>query len=113
MELQTYRGRRESPAVSLPPLVLDRNEAARALRISTRKLDYLIKYRAIHPVRIDGRVLIAWVELLRFIDSKTVEGVSREASVSPGCVSHQINRLLQEPEPQFATANAEVVEVEP
>lgn len=80
MEQQTLSRRRESTAASLPPLVLDRNEAARALRISTRKLDYLIGRGAIRPVRIDGRVLVAWDELLRFIESKTVGEVSREVS---------------------------------
>jgi hypothetical protein len=71
MELQTHQRRRESLAVSLPPLVLDRNEAAGALRISTRKLDYLIERGSISPVRIDGRVLVAWAELLRFVESKS------------------------------------------
>lgn len=53
----------------IPPLVLDRNEAAGVLRISIRKLDYLIERGSIAPVRLDGRVLVAWVELLRFVES--------------------------------------------
>jgi hypothetical protein len=71
MDLQNRAQTRESQAGSLPPLVLDRNEAATALRISTRKLDYLIVRGSIVPVRIDGRVLVAWAELLRFIESKS------------------------------------------
>jgi hypothetical protein len=66
----------------VPALVLDRNEAATALRISTRKLDYLIGRGAIRPVRIDGRVLVAWVELLRFIESRSEPEVEVAASAS-------------------------------
>jgi hypothetical protein len=56
---------------SIPPLVLDRPEAAAALRISTRKLDYLIRCGEIEPTRINGRVLVAWTELLRFVERKS------------------------------------------
>jgi len=55
---------------SIPRLVLDRTEAAAALRISTRKLDYLIHGGEIAATRIDGRVLVAWEELLRFVARK-------------------------------------------
>jgi hypothetical protein len=55
---------------SLPPLVLDRQESAAALRISVRKLDDLIHRREIAATRIDGRVLVSWAELLRFVESK-------------------------------------------
>jgi hypothetical protein len=71
MGLQNRIQRCESRA-SLPPLVLDRSEAATALRISIRKLDYLIGRGVIHPVRIDGRVLVAWAELQRFVENKSV-----------------------------------------
>lgn len=60
-----------STRVALPPLVLDRREAATALRISTRKLDYLIQRGEITATRIDGRVLVAWAELLRFVREKS------------------------------------------
>jgi excisionase family DNA binding protein len=56
---------------SIPPLLLDRPEAAAALRISTRKLDYLIQRGEIKATRIDGRVLVAWTELLRFVERKS------------------------------------------
>jgi hypothetical protein len=56
---------------SIPPLLLDRPEAAAALRISTRKLDYLIRRGEIEATRIDGRVLVAWTELLRFVERKS------------------------------------------
>jgi hypothetical protein len=72
--------RREPQTTSLPPLVLDRNEAAIALRISTRKLDYLIVEGEIRPVRIDGRVVIAWAELLRFVEHKSVGGSSARSN---------------------------------
>ena len=65
--------RRELKAVSLPPLVLDRNEAATALRISIRKLDDLIGRGDITATRIDGRVLVAWTELQRFVASRSAE----------------------------------------
>lgn len=74
MEPKNQAHRREPQAVSLPPLVLDRNESARALRISIRKLDYLIERGSITPVRIDGRVLVAWVELLRFVENMSAQG---------------------------------------
>jgi hypothetical protein len=77
MGLQNQIQRRESSAAALPPLVLDRNEAAGVLRISTRKLDYLIERGSIAPVRIDGRVLVAWVELLRFVESMSAGHGSR------------------------------------
>jgi excisionase family DNA binding protein len=60
-----------SKQASIPPLVLDRQEAASALRISTRKLDYLIHRGEIAATRIDGRVLVSWTELLRFVASKS------------------------------------------
>jgi hypothetical protein len=85
MGLQNRTQRCESRA-SLPPLVLDRNEAATALRISTRKLDYLIERGSIHPVRIDGRVLVAWAELLRFVESKSV-GESSEPTTEMACAA--------------------------
>lgn len=78
MELQTQIQRRESTAITLPPLVLDRNEAAGALRISIRKLDYLIERGSIAPLRIDGRVLVAWAELLRFVESTSANWHSSE-----------------------------------
>jgi len=63
--------RNTSQQVSIPPLVLDRQEAAAALRISTRKLDYLIQRGEVTATRIDGRVLVAWAELQRFVASKS------------------------------------------
>jgi excisionase family DNA binding protein len=60
--------------LSVPPLVLDRQEAATALRISTRKLDYLIQRGEIKATRIDTRVLVAWAELLRFVENKSAKG---------------------------------------
>jgi hypothetical protein len=71
MEQHNQHQKCESPAVSLPLLVLDRSEAATVLRISIRKLDYLIECGSITPLRIGGRVLVAWNELLRFVESKS------------------------------------------
>lgn len=62
------------------PLVLGRAEAAAALRISLRKLDYLIQRGEIAPVRIDGRVLVAYTELLRFVEANTVTAADRQPS---------------------------------
>jgi hypothetical protein len=56
---------------TLPPLVVDRHEAAAALRISLRKLDYLLSRGSIKTIRIDGRVVIAWAELCRFIEDES------------------------------------------
>ena len=61
-----------SENLTRPRLLADRLEAARALRISARKLDYLITKGEIASTRIGSRVLIAWTELERFIESKTV-----------------------------------------
>lgn len=60
----------ERPGQNVTPLVLDRREAAEALRISLRKFDYLLKRGEITPVRIDGCVRIAWSELERFVQAK-------------------------------------------
>ena len=70
MQPQTHNTPKQA---SIPPLVLDRPEAAAALRISTRKLDYLIQRGEVMATRIDGRVLVAWTELQRFVASKSVE----------------------------------------
>jgi hypothetical protein len=82
MQPQNQPCRREPLAVHLPPLVLDRNEAAKALRISIRKLDYLIERGEISPVRIDNRVLVAWAELLRFVESKSVAETNAATTTS-------------------------------
>jgi hypothetical protein len=71
MDPQNQPIRREPRGVWLPPLVLDRNEAATALRISIRKLDDLIGRGDITATRIDGRVLVSWTELQRFVASKS------------------------------------------
>jgi len=55
----------------MPPLVLNRHEAAAALRISIRKLDYLIERGEIAPFRIGSRALFPWTELLRFVESRS------------------------------------------
>ena len=69
-----------SKQTCIPPLLLDRQEAAMALRISTRKLDYLVQRGDLGATRIDGRVLIAWSELLRFVESKSAKAESLEVS---------------------------------
>ena len=65
---------------SNPPLVLDRLEAAAALRISTRKLDYLVQRGEITAIRIDSRVLVAWTELMSFIERKSARAKELEAT---------------------------------
>ena len=67
-----------SRQTNVPILVLDRQEAATALRISTRKLDYLIQRGEIAATRVDGRVLVAWAELLRFVERKSVRTEEEE-----------------------------------
>jgi excisionase family DNA binding protein len=63
---------------NIPILVLDRQEAATALRISTRKLDYLIQRGEIAATRVDGRVLVACAELLRFVERKSARTEAEE-----------------------------------
>ena len=63
-----------SPKEKYPPLVLNRWEAAEALRISIRQLDSLIRRREIAATRIDARVVVAWAELLRFVKKKSAMG---------------------------------------
>ena len=84
MQPQNRPSQREPLAVHLPPLVLDRNEAAKALRISIRKLDYLIERGELTPVRIDGRVLVAWAELQRFVESKSATEARSEKPCPTG-----------------------------
>lgn len=60
-----------APQANHPPLVLNRREAAEALRISVRQLDSLIRRRLIRATRIDARVVVAWAELLRFVEKKS------------------------------------------
>lgn len=91
MPLPTTR-RPELGAVSLPPLVLNRNEAAKALRISVRKLDYLIKDGSIMPVRLHGRVLVAWVELVNFVKGKSPR--PKNSVLEPGCKDSTDERTL-------------------
>jgi len=78
MQPQNTPSRREPTAVHIPPLVLDRNEAAEALRISVRKIDYLISRGDLVATRIDGRVLVAWAELQRFVTSKSTAEATGE-----------------------------------
>lgn len=51
--------------------LLTKPEAADYLRISIRKLDYLVAAGDIAPTRIDGRVLFSRSELDRYIVSRT------------------------------------------
>ena len=76
MHVQVFTWRMNTATISnlplkrLPPLVLDRQEAAQALRISLRKLDLLIQHGEIAATRIDGRVLVAWSDLKSFVAKK-------------------------------------------
>jgi len=63
----------------VPPLVLDRRESAAALRVSIRKLDSLIQRGELTATRIDGRVVVAWTELLRFVKSRSIADATAEA----------------------------------
>lgn len=54
---------------SIPPLLVSRKDAARALAISTRALDYLIAEGRLKPKRIGGRVLLPYSALQRLADS--------------------------------------------
>jgi hypothetical protein len=68
MRSETVNQQRQS---AVPLLVLDRQGAATALCISVRKLDYLIQRGEVAATRVDGRVLVAWAELLRFVECKS------------------------------------------
>jgi len=60
-----------APQANHPPLVLNRREAAEALRISVRQLDSLLRRGEIAATRIDSRVVVSWRELLRFVEKKS------------------------------------------
>lgn len=53
------------------PAIYNRKDAAKYLKISVRKLDYLIASGDLAAVRIDKRTLISSSELLSFIERKT------------------------------------------
>jgi hypothetical protein len=65
----------EQPESKLPVLVLARPETAAVLRISVRKLDYLIERGELRPLRIGGRVLVAWSELCRFVAERQAAAI--------------------------------------
>jgi excisionase family DNA binding protein len=81
MSLQTFKSH-----TPMAPLVLNREESAELLRVSTRQVDSLIARGELKSVRIGSRVLVAWAELVRFVDSKQArrrldhEGCSIEAA---------------------------------
>jgi len=64
-------GNIRSPKEVYQPLVVNRPEAAEVLRISIRQLDSLIRRGEIRATRIDARVVLAWAELLRFVEKKS------------------------------------------
>ena len=59
------------------PALYSRNQAAEALKISVRALDYLVSSGKLASVRIGGRVLISSWELLAFIERQTVRASVR------------------------------------
>lgn len=63
------------------PVLYSRTEAAEALKISVRKVDYLISSGKLAATRIDARTLISSWEMLAFIERSTVRG----ATVSKVC----------------------------
>jgi excisionase family DNA binding protein len=65
-------------------LVLSRSEAANALRVSLRMVDYLLASGALRGTRIGRRVVIAKSELDRFLNPDTASPRgSAGPSVSP------------------------------
>jgi excisionase family DNA binding protein len=61
---------RPEPTAIAPRLLYDLQSAADLLSISLRKIYHLIERGEISTVRIDKRVLIAWEELRRFVESR-------------------------------------------
>jgi excisionase family DNA binding protein len=64
------------------PILATRFEGADVLRISLRKFDSLLARGELGYVRIDGKVLIPYSELLRFIRARMVPAIAEMEPVT-------------------------------
>ena len=58
-----------------PPLILSTLEAGYFLRLSKRKIEYLIKSRSLASVKIDGSIRVRLQDINQFVESRVRKGV--------------------------------------
>jgi excisionase family DNA binding protein len=59
-----------------PPLILNTLEAGYFLRLSKRKIEYLIKSRSLPSVKIDGSIRVRLQDINQFLESRVRKGVA-------------------------------------
>ena len=59
-----------------PPLILNTLEAGYYLRLSKRKIEYLIKSRSLASVKIDGSIRVRLQDINQFLESRVRKGVA-------------------------------------
>jgi hypothetical protein len=59
-----------------PPLILNTLEAGYFLRLSKRKIEYLIKSRSLASVKIDGSIRVRLQDINQFVESRVRKGVT-------------------------------------
>ena len=59
-----------------PPLILNTLEAGYYLRLSKRKIEYLIKSRSLPSVKIDGSIRVRLQDINQFLECRLRKGVA-------------------------------------
>lgn len=68
--------RTETDIRTNPPLILNTLEAGYFLRLSKRKIEYLIKSRSLASVKIDGSIRVRLQDINQFVESRVRKGVT-------------------------------------
>jgi excisionase family DNA binding protein len=68
--------RTETDIRTNPPLILNTLEAGYYLRLSKRKIEYLIKSRSLASVKIDGSIRVRLQDINQFVESRVRKGVT-------------------------------------
>ena len=56
-------------------MILNTLEAGYFLRLSKRKIEYLIKSRSLASVKIDGSIRVRLQDINQFVESRVIKGV--------------------------------------
>tara|TARA_B100001250_G_C19559644_1_gene682742 strand:+ start:516 stop:752 length:237 start_codon:yes stop_codon:yes gene_type:complete len=67
--------RKERDVRTNPPMIMNVFETANYLHLSKRKVEYLIKSRALASVKIDGSIRVRLFDINQFIENRTRKGV--------------------------------------